>query len=161
MVRLFTPRVMALLAAGTMERACFAGMGVYLATYLRAAYDGSLQGLAGALALVAIGTLAGPGLAYSLANAVGRPPLLAALSEVSPEARGAILALNVASASIGWIGATALAGAALAVGSTLASRGASRPWPPPAPCRGPVHAAGPGPYYTQRAGGARPGGADA
>jgi predicted MFS family arabinose efflux permease len=52
----------------------------------------------------------GLGFAYSLANAVGRPPLMAALSEVSSEARGAILGLNITTGSVGWLGATALGG---------------------------------------------------
>lgn len=50
------------------------------------------------------------GFAYSLANALGRPPLMAALSEVSSEARGAILGLNITAGSLGWIGATAVGG---------------------------------------------------
>ena len=52
----------------------------------------------------------GLGFAYSLANAVGRPPLMAALSEVSSEARGAILGLNITTGSVGWLSATALGG---------------------------------------------------
>lgn len=153
-VTLLRPRLLALLGAGTMERACFAAMAVYLATYLLTAYAVSLSRLAVALALVALGNLAGnllggqvadrwparplayaasavltgalglplmlwqPGLAasvglgfaYSLANAVGRPPLMAALSEVSSEARGAIFGLNITTGSVGWLGATALGG---------------------------------------------------
>jgi predicted MFS family arabinose efflux permease len=152
--RLLTPRLVALLAASAMERACFSGMAVYLATYLLTVYEISLPALAVALALVALGNLAGnllggqvadhfparplsyaasavltallglplmlwrPGLgvsvalgfAYSLANAVGRPSLMAALSEVSSEARGAILGLNITTGSVGWLGATALGG---------------------------------------------------
>ncbi len=152
--RLMTPRVLALLGAGTMERACFAAMAVYLPTYLLTSYGVSLPELALALALVAIGNLVGNiaggqvadrfparplayavsavatgilalpllgwqpalavsiglGLAYAAANALGRPPLLAALSEVSSEARGAVLGLNITSASVGWLGATALGG---------------------------------------------------
>jgi predicted MFS family arabinose efflux permease len=152
--RLLTPRLVALLAASAMERACFSGMAVYLATYLLTAYGISLTALAVALALIALGNLAGniaggqvadrlpdrplsyaasavltgllalplmlwqPGLAvsvalgfaYSFANAVGRPSLMAALSEVSSEARGAILGLNITTGSVGWLGATALGG---------------------------------------------------
>jgi len=152
--RLLTPRLLALLAASAMERACFSGMAVYLATYLLTVYGIGLPALAVALALVALGNLAGnllggqvadrlparplsyaasavltallalplmlwqPGLgvsvtlgfAYSLANAVGRPSLMAALSEVSSDARGTILGLNITSGSVGWLGATALGG---------------------------------------------------
>ena len=153
-VRLLEPRVLALLGAGTMERSCYAAMAVYLATYLLTSYGVSLRQLAVALALVALGNLAGNllggqvadrfparplafavssvatgilalplmlwqpgvavsialGFAYSLANALGRPSLLAALAEVSSEARGAILGLNITTGSIGWLGATALGG---------------------------------------------------
>jgi predicted MFS family arabinose efflux permease len=151
---LLRPRVLGLLAAGTMERVCFAGMAVYLATYLLASYGVSLSGLAVGLSVTAVGNLAGnvlgghladrlpnraltfattsvltgglalplmlwqPGLAgsialgfaYSLANALGRPALIVALSEVSSEARGAILGLNITTGSLGWIGATGVGG---------------------------------------------------
>ena len=50
------------------------------------------------------------GFAYSLANAAGRPALMATLSEVPAEVRGAILGLNVTMASVGWLGAAALGG---------------------------------------------------
>ena len=50
------------------------------------------------------------GFAYSLANAAGRPALMAALSEVPADVRGAILGLNVTMASVGWLGAAALGG---------------------------------------------------
>lgn len=153
-LRLLRPRVLALLAAGTMERGCFAGMAVYLATYLLTSYGVSLSGLAVGLGLTAVGSLAGnvlgghladrlparaltfaatsvvtgglalplmlwqPGLAgsialgfaYSLANALGRPALIVALSEVSSEARGAILGLNITTGSLGWIGAAGVGG---------------------------------------------------
>jgi predicted MFS family arabinose efflux permease len=80
--------------------------------------------LAFAAALLATGALALPlllwrpgvagsvalGFGYSLANALGRPSLMAALSEVSSEARGAILGLNITIGSLGWIGATAVGG---------------------------------------------------
>jgi predicted MFS family arabinose efflux permease len=147
-------RILALLLASTMERMCFAAMAVYLATFLLTTYGVSMQALALALALVAVGNLAGNvlggwladriaaqplvvavastvtgvlglplmlwhrgvtlsvalGFAYSLANAAGRPALMAALSEVPAEVRGAILGLNVTMASIGWLGAAALGG---------------------------------------------------
>ena len=50
------------------------------------------------------------GFAYSLSNSLGRPPLMAALSEVPSEIRGTVLGLNIACASIGWLSATALGG---------------------------------------------------
>ncbi|MGI9147400.1 MAG: MFS transporter [Chloroflexota bacterium] len=50
------------------------------------------------------------GFVYTLVNATGRPALLTVLSEVSAEARGAVLGLNVTFASLGWLGATALGG---------------------------------------------------
>jgi DHA1 family inner membrane transport protein len=52
----------------------------------------------------------GLGFAYALANAVGRPALMATLSGVPAAVRGAVLGLNVSCASIGWITATALGG---------------------------------------------------
>ncbi len=153
-VKRFDPRVLALLGAGTMERACFAGLAVYLATYLLTTYGVSLQELAFGLGLVALGNLVGNvlgsqfsdrfsarplvfaasslatgalalplllwqpgvavsvglGFAYAFANAFGRPALLASLSEVPSEVRGAVLGLNITCASFGWLGATALGG---------------------------------------------------
>jgi predicted MFS family arabinose efflux permease len=50
------------------------------------------------------------GFAYSLANAAGRPALLATLSDVPAELRGTVLGLNVSMSSVGWLGATALGG---------------------------------------------------
>lgn len=52
----------------------------------------------------------GLGFAYTFVNALGRPALLAAVSEVSNEARGAVLGLNITFSSFGWLGATALGG---------------------------------------------------
>jgi DHA1 family inner membrane transport protein len=149
-----TGRLVALLGASAMERACFVVVAVYLATYLVATYAVSFAVLAVALALVALGNLAGnvlggpladrvrdralafavssiatgalalpllvwqPGLAgsvvlgfaYTLANAVGRPALMAALSEVPAGVRGAVLGLNTTTMSVGWLGASALGG---------------------------------------------------
>jgi DHA1 family inner membrane transport protein len=155
------PRLLALLAAGTTERVCFAALAIYLPTYLQQAYGVGLGALALALAMVALGNLAGnllggriadrahvrgpvfataslltavlavptlmwqPGLAISVAlgfayaflNAAGRPSLMAILSEVPGELRGAVFGLTVTMASIGWL----LAGS---VGAGLiASRG--------------------------------------
>jgi predicted MFS family arabinose efflux permease len=149
-----TVRLVALLGAGAMERACFVVVAVYLATYLVAAYAVSYTVLAVALALVAVGNLAGnllgarladrlpdrplafaassvatgllalplmlwqPGLAgsvalgfgYTLANAVGRPALVAALTEVPAGVRGAVLGLNTTTMSAGWLVASAVGG---------------------------------------------------
>jgi DHA1 family inner membrane transport protein len=46
------------------------------------------------------------GFAYTFADAVVRPPRLAALTDVSASARGAVLGLTVTFASLGWIAAT-------------------------------------------------------
>ena len=145
--RLLEPRLVALLAAGTTERMCFAALAIFLPTYLQRAYGISLGPLALALAVVALGSLLGnvlggriadrtrsrsgvfaaasvltavlapptlmwqPGLwvsvafgfAYSFVNASGRPSLLATLSEVPSELRGALFGLNVTMASLGWL----------------------------------------------------------
>jgi DHA1 family inner membrane transport protein len=147
-------RTVALLLANTTERTCFAAVSVYLAAYLLTIYGVSMQALALALALVALGNLAGnvlggwladrvvarplvfagasaltaalalplmlwrPGVAwsvalgfgYSLTNAAGRPAVMATLSEVPSEVRGAILGLNITMSSVGWLSATALGG---------------------------------------------------
>jgi predicted MFS family arabinose efflux permease len=147
-------RILALLGAATAERACFAAMAIYLPTFLLATYGVALSALAVALALIALGNLAGnllggwladritarplafaaasaatgalalplmlwrPGLgasialgfAYSLANAAGRPALMAALAEVPADVRGTVLGLNISVSSIGWLGAAALGG---------------------------------------------------
>ncbi len=50
------------------------------------------------------------GFGYALSNAFGRPALLASLSEVSSRARGAVLGLNIAFSSSGWLAATGLGG---------------------------------------------------
>jgi len=56
------------------------------------------------------------GFAYSFVNAVGRPSLMAALSQVPSELRGALFGINVTMASLGWL----LAGS---VGATLIATG--------------------------------------
>jgi len=53
------PKLMALLAAGTSERVCFATLAIYLPTYLQLAYGVSFGVLALALAVVALGNLIG------------------------------------------------------------------------------------------------------
>ena len=184
------PRLLALLAAGTTERVCFGTLAIYLPSFLQYTYSVSLGTLALALALVALGNLAGnvlggriadrvrarglvfavaslltaalaaptlmwaPGLgvsvglgfAYSFVNATSRPSLMATLSEVPGEVRGAVFGLTVTMASVGWLlagsvgaglvatrgfaglgifcSALALAGAGLALAST---RGGARP----------------------------------
>jgi DHA1 family inner membrane transport protein len=47
---------------------------------------------------------------YAFTNSVGRPSLLASLSEVPSEVRGAVLGMNVTMASVGWLAAAALGG---------------------------------------------------
>jgi DHA1 family inner membrane transport protein len=56
---LLQPKLVALLAAGTTERLCFAAMAIFLPAYLQFAYDTALGGLALVLALVAVGNLVG------------------------------------------------------------------------------------------------------
>lgn len=53
------------------------------------------------------------GFAYTVVNATGRPTVLTLLSDVSNEARGAVLGLNITFSSFGWIAATALGGTVL------------------------------------------------
>jgi DHA1 family inner membrane transport protein len=55
------------------------------------------------------------GFAFTLANSAGRPALLAVLSNVSVEARGAVLGLNITFASLGWLAATIVGGYVVAV----------------------------------------------
>jgi MFS transporter, DHA1 family, inner membrane transport protein len=50
------------------------------------------------------------GFAYTLANAIGRPSFMAALSAVPEAVRGTVLGLNVTFASVGWIAAAAFGG---------------------------------------------------
>jgi predicted MFS family arabinose efflux permease len=68
-------RILALLLASTMERTCFAAMAVYLATFLLTTYGVAMQALALALALVALGNLAGNVLGGWLADRVAARPL--------------------------------------------------------------------------------------
>jgi len=160
------PRLLALLGAGTSERLCFGTLAIYLPTFLQRSYGISLGTLALALALVALGNLAGnllggriadrvrarglvfatallltaalaaptlmwaPGLAvsvalgfaYSFVNATSRPSLMATLSEVPLEVRGAVFGLTVTMASVGWLLAGS-AGAALVAAGGFAALG--------------------------------------
>jgi DHA1 family purine base/nucleoside efflux pump-like MFS transporter len=153
-LQFLTPRIVALLSANTLERFCYGGVAVYLATFLIQSYDASLEVLAVGLGVVALGNLVGnfaggelsdrlgsrtalaagsllatgvlalpllawqPGLiasvvlgfVYTAVNAVGRPALLASTSEVSAEARGALLGVNMTFASVGWLGSQAFGG---------------------------------------------------
>jgi predicted MFS family arabinose efflux permease len=59
LVALMRPKLLALLAAGTTERVCFATLAIYLPTYLQRAYGISFGTLALALAVVALGNLIG------------------------------------------------------------------------------------------------------
>ncbi len=52
----------------------------------------------------------GVGFAYAFINAIGRPALMAALSDVPEDVRGTVMGLNGAAASVGWVGAAALGG---------------------------------------------------
>ena len=64
----------------------------------------------------------GLGFAYTLANAIGRPSYMAALSSVPEAVRGTVLGLNVTFASVGWIAAAAFGGWLIA-GSGFGSLG--------------------------------------
>jgi predicted MFS family arabinose efflux permease len=74
-----------------------------------------------ALALPMLATTPGPaisvarGFGYTLANAVVRPPMMWIMSELSSEARGAVLGFNVFVASGGWLIASLLGGWLIAV----------------------------------------------
>ena len=50
------------------------------------------------------------GFTYSFTNSLGRPSLLASLSEVPNEVRGTVMGMNVTTASVGWLTAAALGG---------------------------------------------------
>lgn len=62
------------------------------------------------------------GVVFALLNALGRPPLLAALADVPPRSRGVIMGLNSSIASIGWLTA-ALVGGWLYAGAGFAAFG--------------------------------------
>lgn len=64
----------------------------------------------GPLVSVLLGTL------FTVANAVGRPALLAVMSEVAPEHRGAIMGMNVSVNSAGWLVASAVGGLLIELG---------------------------------------------
>jgi predicted MFS family arabinose efflux permease len=148
------PRLLALLAATSAERVCYAAVAVFLPTFLLTRYAVTPQALAGGLLLVALGNLVGNvlggqlsdrvpsrpvlaaasllvsgslalplllwgpsvqasvglGFAYTLVNAVCRPALLSVVSDVSSEARGAVLGLNITFSSLGWVASTAVGG---------------------------------------------------
>lgn len=87
------------------------------------------------------------GFLYALANAVGRPALMAVLGEAPARVRGALLGFNITCASVGWVVAAAAGGALIdvlgpgslalptaavaALGAWLAAR--ARRLAPPAP----------------------------
>jgi DHA1 family inner membrane transport protein len=87
------------------------------------------------------------GFLYAMANAVGRPALMAVLGEAPARVRGALLGFNITCASVGWVVAAAAGGALIeafgpgslalptaavaALGAWLAAR--ARRLAPPAP----------------------------
>jgi predicted MFS family arabinose efflux permease len=97
-------------------------VGNFIGSYLTDRIPGRLLLAAGSM--IATGLLALPlllwqpgiwvstllGFLYSLINALSRPPLFASLSEVSSEARGALMGLNITFSSFGWLGASAHGG---------------------------------------------------
>jgi predicted MFS family arabinose efflux permease len=76
-------RILALLGAATAERACFAAMAIYLPTFLLASYGVPLATLAVALALVALGNLAGNLLGGWLADRITARPLAFAVASAA------------------------------------------------------------------------------
>ena len=56
------------------------------------------------------------GFVYVLANALGRPSLMASLAAVPEQVRGTVLGYQGASASVGWIGAAGLGAMILSFG---------------------------------------------
>ena len=55
------------------------------------------------------------GLVFTLANALGRPAILAAISDVSSEASGSLLGINITFSSVGWLTSSAIGGWLIAV----------------------------------------------
>ena len=76
------PRLLALLAAGTTERVCFGVLAIYLPTFLQRTYGVSLGTLALALALIALGNLAGNVLGGRLADRVRARALVFAIGSL-------------------------------------------------------------------------------
>jgi DHA1 family inner membrane transport protein len=66
--RVLTAPIVAMLGTGIAERVCYAGMAVYLATYLLTSYPIAATDLALALALIALGNVAGNLLGSQLAD---------------------------------------------------------------------------------------------
>ena len=58
----------------------------------------------------AVGISVAFGFLYTLVNAIGRLLLLTSLSEVSGEARGAVMGLNITGSSFGWLVSTTIGG---------------------------------------------------
>jgi DHA1 family inner membrane transport protein len=50
------------------------------------------------------------GIGFSFFNAIGRPPLIAAMADVPPNVRGVVMGLNSSIASVGWLLAAMLGG---------------------------------------------------
>ena len=76
------PRLLALLAAGTTERVCFGALAIYLPTFLQRTYGVSLSTLALALALIALGNLAGNVVGGRLADRVRARALVFAIGSL-------------------------------------------------------------------------------
>jgi DHA1 family inner membrane transport protein len=77
------------------------------------AVTSTFTGLLGLPALLwhhSVGVSVALGCIYTLVNAVGRLLLLTSLSEVSGEARGAVMGLNITGSSVGWLIATTIGG---------------------------------------------------
>ena len=117
-LRLLTPKVVALLSANTMERFCYGGVAVYLATYLITSYGTSLEALALGLGVVALGNLLGSLVGGELSDRLRSRTVLAALSLAAT----GLLALPLLLWQPGL-----LASIALGFAYTAATRSAARP----------------------------------
>jgi MFS transporter, DHA1 family, inner membrane transport protein len=73
-------RVLALFGANSLERVCYSSLAIFFATYLIATYDVSLESLAGALMLVAIGNVFGNQVGGRLADRVGAKHAIVAVA---------------------------------------------------------------------------------
>jgi DHA1 family inner membrane transport protein len=101
---LLKPKLVALLAAGTTERMCFAVVAIFLPAYLQDAYNTPLGGLALVLALVAAGNLTGNILGGRIADRTRSRARVFALSS----ALTAALALPLLSWHPGLVASVAL-----------------------------------------------------
>lgn len=99
--------ILALLGSSVAERVCYAGMAVYLPTYLLTSYTVDLPDLALALALIALGNVAGNLLGSQLADRVPERMLVVATASIGT----GLLAVPLFYWQPGLVGSIALGGA--------------------------------------------------